>query len=115
MDEFALDVLGIYATPVFLTSLLAVILARRHIRKRHLLILLALTVLGFIGFFALVLWGFTWYHGQKTIVLYQAALRILAGITIGCGAAIGYTLTLNLLGLAPLDDPKVPSSQRRRR
>ncbi len=115
MDELVLGVLGVYATPVFLLSLVAVVLARRHIRKRHILILLALTVLGFVGFFALVLWGFTWYHGQKTVVIYQAALRLVAAVTIGCGAAIGYSLTLKLLGLVSLEDPANPITQRRRR
>lgn len=114
MEDFILGALGVYTTPVLLVSLLAVIVARRRIRKRHIVILLVLTVLGFIGFFALLLWGFTWYHGQESVVIFQATLRLIAAVTVGCGAAIGYSMSLKLFGLASLEEP-VPPQRRRSR
>ena len=114
METFIVGSLGAYGTPVLLLSLVAVVVARRRIRKRHIVILVAITVLGFIGFFALLLWGFTWYHGQESVVIYRAALGLIAAVVVGCGAAVGYSMILVQIGLSTLEEPMPPERTRRR-
>lgn len=104
MDTFILDFLGPYTKWVMAFSLGIVVIMRKSIRKRHIVALLVATVLSFIAFFLFLLWGFVRYDGSQSLGLYHAGLRLLAGIGVGCGAAVGYCFILKSLGLASLED-----------
>mgnify|MGYP003519656993 CR=1 FL=1 len=103
MERFLLDFLGPYAGACFLVPLAVVVWLRHRIRKRHIVALLAACVLGFVGFFAALLWGVTWFDGSQSAVPFQALLRVLAGVAVASGAAIGYFFILKSLGLASLE------------
>lgn len=104
MDAFILDFLGPYTKWVMALSLGFVVIMRRSIRKRRIVALLVATVLSFIAFFLVLLWGFVRYDGTQPLGLYHAVLRLMAGIGVGCGAAIGYCFILKSLGLASLEE-----------
>lgn len=104
MDAFILDFLGPYTKWVMAFSLGLVVIMRKSIRKRHIVALLVATVLSFIAFFLFLLWGFVRYDGTQPLELYHAGLRVMAGIGVGCGAAIGYCFILKSLGLASLEE-----------
>ena len=61
-------------------------------------------MLGFIAFFAVLLWGFTSPAGANSAALYQGSLRGIAGIVVGCGSAVGFSFILKHLGFASLED-----------
>lgn len=104
METFILAFLGPYTNAVLALSLGLVIVTRRRISKLHVLALLAVTVATFIAFFALLLWGLTWFDGTQSVTLYQIVLQFMAGIVVGCGSAIGFYLILMSLGLAAPED-----------
>jgi hypothetical protein len=103
MEELLLDYLGPYAGACFLVPLAIVVFLRHRIRKRHILALLAACVLGFVGFFAALLWAVPWYDGSQSVAPFQVLLRVLAGVAVASGAAIGYFFILKSLGLASLE------------
>lgn len=102
MEKFILDVLGPYATAFFLVPLVVVVVLRHAIRKRHIVALVAACVLGFLGFFAALLWGIAAYDGMQAVGPYQGFLRVLAGVAVASGAAVGYAFILKSFGLASL-------------
>lgn len=103
MEKFLLDFLGPYAAACFVVPLAVVVFLRHRIRKRHIVALLAASVLGFLGFFAVLLWGIAELDGSQPVAPYHAVLRVLAGVAVACGAAIGYAFILKSLGLASLE------------
>lgn len=106
MDAIILGFLGPYATACLLIPLGVVVALRKALRKRHIVWLLALCVLSFLMFFAALLWGFTWYDGSQSVAGYQAVLRVIAGVAVASGAAIGYCFILKSLGLASLENDR---------
>lgn len=114
MEKFILDVLGPYATAWLLVPLVIVVVLRKVLRKHHILVLVATCVLSFIAFFVLLLWGVTWYDGTQSVAPFHAVLRLLAGLSVGCGAAVGYVFILKSLGLASLGGDGPLSSPRGR-
>lgn len=106
MEAFILGILGPYANLALAVALAAVVFARKSIRRRHIVMLLVVTVTSFVAFFALLLWSFTWSEAQKSGEALHVALKLLAAATVGCGAAVGFSLVLKSLGLASLSDGK---------
>lgn len=104
MNEIIVAFLGPFTNWVLAIALAIVVFRRRSIRQRHIVALLAATVLAFIAFFAVLVWGFTWPEGRNVAALYQGVLRVIAAIVVGCGAAVGFSFILMHLGLASQDD-----------
>ena len=115
MEAFILGSLGQYTNLVVGLALTLVVLLRKSIRKRHITVLLAIAVACFIAYFALLLWGFTWYRGQKSVAMFRAGLSLLAGAVVGCGSAIGFSFVLKSLGLASLTGDESSAARGRRR
>ena len=115
MEGFILDFLGPSTNWVLGLSFAAVVLARNKIRKRHLLALVIVTVVAFISFFALLLWGVAGYEGKKSVTFLQTVLKVLAGVVVGCGAAVGFSLILKTVGLASFEDAAPRGTGRRGR
>jgi uncharacterized membrane protein len=104
MDGILLAFLGPFTNWILAISFAVVVLKRHSIRKRHIVILLATTVLGFVAFFAVLVWGFTWPDPGRYAALYQGLLRVIAGLVVGCASAVGFSFILKHLGLAKLED-----------
>jgi uncharacterized membrane protein HdeD (DUF308 family) len=104
MEGILLEFLGPFTSWVLALSLALVLLRRHTIRKRHIVILVAITVIGFAAFFAVFIWGFTWRDPGRYASVYQGTLRIIAGIVVGCGSSVGFSFILKHLGLAKLED-----------
>jgi len=115
MEDMILGFLDPYTKLVLGVSFAAVVFWRNAIRKRHIVMLLVVGVLAFIAFFALLLWSFGWYSGQKSLVVLHAVLGMLAGLFVGCSAAVGFSFILKSLGLASLGDAEPEVTVRRRR
>lgn len=115
MEAFILGSLGQHSSLVLGLTLVAVLLARRSIRKRHIVILLIVAVASFLAFFSLLLWSFTWNQAQGPALALQMVLKVLAALTVGCASAIGFTFVLKGLGLSSLTEkqPKARIRQRR--
>jgi hypothetical protein len=112
MEDILLGFLGPYTKPLMGLTFFSVVLARKSIGKRHIVFLLIVTVLASIAFFALLLWSFTWYTGQKSLPILHFALKILAALVVCSGTAIGFSFILKSLGLATLDGTEVRSKRR---
>lgn len=102
MEAFILGSLGSYITPVTAMAFALVVFFRKSIRKRHIIALLIATCTSFVAFFALLLWGLASDVEQASVTAFQAVLRLLAGTTVGCGAAVGFSLILKQLGFLSL-------------
>lgn len=98
MEEIIRNVLGPYTNWVMALSFGLVVLKRKALRKRHIMILLALTVAAFIAFFALIVFGLA-VRGMPP-VLFQGALFAMGATAVGCGSAIGFWFILKSVGLA---------------
>ena len=112
MNEIILSFLGPYAGWVMALSLGLVLFSRRSIRKRHVVVLLTSTVLGFVAFFVLLVLGLVYWSGNA--VLFQGVMFVVAAITIGCGSAIGFWLILKSVGLTADEEVVAPSTRSRR-
>jgi hypothetical protein len=115
MEEILYAFLGPLTGFVLAISFLMVLLLHKLIRKRHIVKLLIITVLSFVGFFAFLLWSFTSYSGSQPIWLYHVPLKIMAALAVGCGSAIGFAFILKSLGIASLEDEDAPARGRVRR
>lgn len=116
MHEMILAFLGPYAGWLMALSLAIVVVKRNAIRKRHIVVLLVLTVLSFVGFFALLVLGLARGHGHPQ--LFQAALFAVGAIVVACSSAIGFWFILKSFGLVrdadgtPLNYPVPPPPPR---
>lgn len=99
MEAFLLELLGPYANPVMAISAAVVVWQRRRMVKRHIVWLLVLTIVGFLAFFAILVWGIR--HWPASPESFQLLLKLIAALTIGCSSAIGFWLILKSLGLLP--------------
>lgn len=113
MNEVVLRFLGPYTSLVLGLTFAAVLYWRKSIRKRHIVRLLALSVLTLVAFFAVLLWSFTWYKGQNTLVLVHTVLTLLAAIFLSSSSAVGFSFMLKHVGLAPLEDAGTRKPPRR--
>lgn len=78
-------------------SLGLVIWKRKVIDRRHIVILLVLSILSLVGFFAFLIYGVAHWPGSPE--LFQHLLGSIAALTVGCSSAIGFWLILKSLGL----------------
>ncbi len=117
MQDIVLGFLGPYTPLILGLTFAAVFYFRQAIRKRHILRLLVTAVAALVAFFGLILWSFSWYTGQKTLVVVHAALSILAALFVSSSTAIGFSFILKHMGLAPLEDAgtRTLKDQRQRR
>ena len=104
MDEVVFGFLGPYKSLVLGLTFAAVLYWRKSIRKRHIVRLLVLSVLTLVAFFAVLLWSFTWYKGQKTLFLVHTVLTLLSAMFLSSASAIGFSFILKHIGVAPLED-----------
>lgn len=104
METVVLEYLGPYTGWIQAAALATVVLARKSLRKRHVLSLAAASALSFIAFFALLLWGVATLDGSQDPTLLNGVLRVLAAIVVGCGSGVGFSLILAKLRLATLED-----------
>ena len=115
MNELILDFVGPYANWLMTLSLVLVILARRSMRKRHIVVLLTLTVVAFLAFFGVLVLGLARWRGSPE--LFQGVLFVLGAVTVGCGSAIGFWFILKSFGLTADEDEEeaaYPASRSRR-
>lgn len=111
MDEIILSYLGPYSGWILALSFGLVVFKRNAIRKRHLAILVGITVAAFVAFFAVLLVAFVLWN--RSSVNLDPLLFTFAALTIGCGSAVGFSLVLVTLGLAdPEGDDEAPRPRR---
>lgn len=82
-------------------SLGLVIWQRKVIDRRHIVVLLVLSILSLVGFFAFLIYGMAHWPGSPE--LFQHLLGIIAALTVGCSSAIGFWLILKSFGLTRPD------------
>lgn len=82
-------------------SLGLVIWQRKVIDRRHIVVLLVLSILSLVGFFAFLIYGMAHWPGSPE--LFQHLLGIIAALTVGCSSAIGFWLVLKSFGLTRPD------------
>jgi predicted histidine transporter YuiF (NhaC family) len=99
VNEIIVDVVGPIAPWLTTLSFGAVVAMRKSIRKRHVVVLVLITVLAFLGFVALQIAGLTRWDVSPT--LFQAALRLLGSLVLVCGPAVGFWLVIKQLGFVP--------------
>lgn len=105
MTDMMAEFLGPFVHPVVWASLAIVIVKRQAIRKRHIVWLVAITGLGIVAFFALLLLLLAWRGGGGVFeILFMGLLRLIAATVIACGSVVGFSFMLKMLGLAPLED-----------
>lgn len=78
-------------------SLGLVVWKRKVIDRRHIVILLVLSILSLVGFFAFLIYGVAHWPGSPE--LFQHLLGVIAALTVGCSSAIGFWLILKSFGL----------------
>lgn len=109
MEEIIRNVLGPYAHWLMALSFGLVVLKRRTMGRRHIVILLGLTVAAFVGFFAWIVFGLA--NRGMPPGLFQGVLFALGAVAVGCGSAVGFWFILKSVGLA--DAPREAASRPR--
>lgn len=99
MNEIIIDVVGPIAPWLMTLSFGAVVTMRKSIRKPHIVALVLITVLAFLGFVSLLIAGLARWDVSPT--LFQAALKLLGSLVLVCGPAVGFWLVLKQLGFVP--------------
>lgn len=100
MEQLILDTLGPVAPWLTTLSVGAVVAMRKRIRRPHILALVLITVLAFLGFLALILVALA--GGLKLpAFVFTAGPPVLAGLMAVCGPAVGFWLILRQLGFVP--------------
>lgn len=78
-------------------SLGLVIWKRKVIDRRHIVILLVLSILSLVGFFAFLIYGMAHWPGSPEV--FQHLLGSIAALTVGSSSAIGFWVILKSFGL----------------
>lgn len=101
MEEIIKDSLGDLYSYVMASSFLVVLLKGNSIKKKQVVILLAMTIISFVMFFVAFIASFPIYreYGQNAHGILNLVLMALAALCLGCGAVIGFWLIGRWLGL----------------
>jgi len=97
LEQLVLAVLGPYANWIMTLSLGLVIWKRKVIDRRHIVILLVLSILSLVGFFAFLIYGMAHWPGSPEV--FQHLLGSIAALTVGSSSAIGFWVILKSFGL----------------
>ncbi len=102
MDEILRSYLGALHGVVMASALVAAIVLRQRMRRRHLGWLVAAVAFAIVAFFGLLLATFH-AGGLLAGLVHAVLLPALAAVATGCGALAGFTLMLAMFGLSLRD------------